>query len=520
MLKHMQSRVREFDARLAFAFVIAACAVIYSLVFSDPNVALFALPFFALGCGHGKRPLMLLAFSLLPAAALLLVSYVKFILVGMPLVIYDHYFLRSNVLMLAYNDWRVASGLVLLAVLTFFYLRYLLSGKAPFSAFERNGLVTLGGLAFVSLVSLHTGLQHVDMWEPSANAPTLRTLMRSSQVSGASLRIASTAVAAEPTLDHGFGAPAGGLPDIFMVLQESTFNPATLRPGYAPRTLFAKDASLGGPLRVHTFAGGTWRTEFSVAIQMRPQEFGNDGLYVFHQLEGRIKRSVFTELKKLGYRTVVFYPVPGSFINAAAFYHSIGVDEFYDPISLGVSAGWDWKSPDTTLYDAMLKKVATMDERPIVALMLTINQHGPHNVEDPFSDYLTRFEDSDAAYGKFLEALKVRGKPAGVMTFGDHQPEFTSRFLHDDITRFIADYDIRCVNFACAGSPGPHTRQIDVVTLAPVALEQFGFTLDTFSQRQRAFFEACADDVDRCGETARLDFNKMFSPFFDGGTSL
>ena len=38
-------------------------------------------------------------------------------------------------------------------------------------------------------------------------------------------------VAAEPAQDHGFGAPAGGLPDIFMVLQESTFNPATLRPG-------------------------------------------------------------------------------------------------------------------------------------------------------------------------------------------------------------------------------------------------------------------------------------------------
>lgn len=520
MLKQARSRAWSSNAGLAFAFAMVTATVVYSVVCRDPNVALFALPFFALGCRRGKHPLMLLMLSLLPAAVLLLVSFVKFKLVGIPLVIYDHYFLRSNVLMLAYNDWRVASGLALLIALSVFYMKRLLSGKGAFHRHERAGLVLLGAMSIISIVSLRAGYQDIDMWEPEAAAPTLRTLMRSSQIPGASLTVASTPTTPALDMDRGFEPPAAGLPDIFLVLQESTFNPAQLRPGYAPKTLFAKDASLGGPLRVHTFAGGTWRTEFSVAVQMRPQEFGNDGLYVFHQLEGRIKRSIFTELKKLGYRTVVFYPVPGSFINAAAFYHSIGVDEFYDPISLGVSAGWDWKSPDTALYDAMLKKVATMDERPIIALMLTINQHGPHNFEDPFSDYLARFEDSDAAYGHFLEALKARGKPTGVVAFGDHQPEFTSRFLHDDITRFMADYDIRCINFECAGGPGPRIKPIDAVMLAPVALEQFGFGLDGFSARQREVFQACGDDVDRCGEAARLNFNRMFSPFFDGGTSL
>jgi hypothetical protein len=365
----------------------------------------------------------------------------------------------------------------------------------------------------VSLFSLRAGYQDVEMWDPVASAPTLTTLLRSTLVPGASLHTAS--VAEPPLQDVGFGAPDAGLPDLFFVLQESTFSPKLLRPGYEPQALFSKAADLGGPLRVHTFAGGTWRTEFSIAVQMRPQEFGSDGLYVFQQLPGRIKRSIFTELKKLGYRVVVFYPVPRSFINAEAFYSSIGVDEFYDPITLGLSNGWDWKSPDSKLYNAMLKKLDEKKSGPVVAMMLTINQHGPHEVKEPFTDYLARFQDSDKAYGDFLQALAARGKRAGVVTYGDHQPEFTSRFLPDDISRFKTDYDVRCINFTCAGAAGPQIKPVDVTLLAPLALERFGFTLDSFSLRQRELLKGCEDDVERCDEAARLELNTAFLPFFD-----
>ncbi len=507
-----QASPRGLDLGRAAAVFAISAAVTYSFAYQDPNIGLLALPFFLLGCRHGRRPLTLLALSLTPALLLLLVSVVKFTLVGMPLVAYDHLFLRSNVLMLAYNDWRVAAGLVLFAVLTVVYLRALMRGKAPFSRFEKAGAATIGALAAYSLVTLHTGRQYVEMWDPANSDPTLVTLLRSAQVPKPSLQVAETPLPA-PGADPGFGAPEGGLPDLFLVLEESTFNPARLQPGYQPKALFAKDADLGGPLRVHTFAGGTWRTEFSVAVQMRPQEFGSDGLYVFQQLPGRIKRSVFTELKKLGYRIMVFYPVPGSFINAEAFYSSIGVDEFYDPVSLGVSNGWNWKQPDARLYDAMLRKIESLNPGPFVAVMLTINQHGPHDVKKPFPDYLQRFAESDQAYGDFLARVAARGRKAGVVAYGDHQPEFTARFLPEGLIRFMADYDVRCINFTCAG--GHETRPVDAVMLMPAALERFGFTLDQFSQRQREVFKGCEDDVDRCGDPARLKFNTAFSPFFD-----
>ncbi|MBX7198258.1 MAG: sulfatase-like hydrolase/transferase [Rhodospirillaceae bacterium] len=516
MLTSPVGPARTLDAGRAVAVFAISAAVTYSLVFRDPNVCLLAFPFLLLGCGRGKRPLTLLALSLLPALLLLLVSVVKFRLVGMPLVAYDHLFLRSNVLMLAYNDWRIASGLVLFAVLTVLYLRALLRGRGPFTGFERAAAVGMTAVAIYGMATLFTGRQSVDMWDPANSDPTLVTLLRSTQVPPPSLQVAETpAPAPAPVADSGFGAPAGGLPDLFLVLQESTFNPARLRPGYAPKALFAKDSDMGGAFRVHTFAGGTWRTEFSVAIQMRPQEFGSDGLYVFQQLPGRIKRSIFTELKKLGYRVMVFYPVPGSFINAQPFYASIGADEFYDPVSLGVSNGWNWKSPDSRLYQAMLDKLKALNPGPFVAVMLTINQHGPHDVKDPLSDYLGRFEDSDRAYQDFLGKVAARGRKAGVVAFGDHHPEFTARFLPEGLPRFLADYDLRCINFTCAGPAGHMERPLDAVMLMPAALERFGFTLDQFSLRQREVFQGCEDDIDRCGDAARLKFNAAFLPFFD-----
>ena len=512
--KLLAGPAQSLDAGQAAAVFFISAAVTYSFSYHDPNVCLFAFVFFLLGCRRGKRPLTLLALSLLPALLLLFVSVVKFLLVGLPLVAYDHLFLRSNVLMLAYNDWRVASGLVLLAVLVVVYLRALTRGTGRFSRFEQAGAAAMTAMALYSMFTLQTGRQAVEMWDPANSDPTLVTLLRSAQVPKPSLQVAE---APEPPSagDTSFAPPEGGLPDLFLVLQESTFNPTRLQPGYEPQALFSKAAGLGGPLRVHTFAGGTWRTEFSVAIQMKPQEFGSDGLYVFQQLPGRIKRSIFTELKKLGYRVMVFYPVPGSFINAQPFYASIGADEFYDPVSLGVSNGWNWKSPDSRLYDAMLKKIEALNPGPFVAVMLTINQHGPHDVKDPFADYRARFEDSDRAYGAFLAKVAARGRKAGVIAFGDHHPEFTARFLPEGLPRFLTDYDVRCVNFTCTGAAAPQVKALDAVMLMPAALERFGFTLDTFSLRQREVFQGCEDDVDRCGDAARLKFNAAFLPFFD-----
>lgn len=513
----LNSLLRNFKG-LAPGVVIAALvvggAVAYAIAFSDYYLVLFMAPFFALGAARARHPVILLALSLIPALLLLDGSVLKYSLTGVPLVSYDRYFLRQNLLILACNDWRVAAALVVTLVVTLLYVRILLSGRGAFSCFERWSMLVLvlvcGG---VILDARHWDRNFVD-WEMTLGTPSLRTLVMSSQIPKPQLHILASAEAASAGEDTPLRPPAGPLPDIFLILQESTFPPALLRPGFEAQSLFSKSAPHSGPLHVNTFAGATWKTEFSVTTQIRPQEFGNDGLYVFHQLEGRIRRSIFTRLKALGYRTMVFYPVPGNFINARSFYESIGVDEFYDPEALGISAGWDWNVSDARFYEAMLKQIGNR-KTPVVAMMLTINQHGPHDNHDPLADYVARFEQSDKAYGDFLQSLAGRSRPAGVVTFGDHQPEFTARFLADHSAWYFTAYDIRCVNFDCAKTSGRGGRPLDVVLLTSVALEDFGFGLDGLSALQRSLFRDCDDDVTRCGEPARSRFDTAFARYVD-----
>ncbi len=501
-----------FDIRLALSLLFAAAAAVYCFLYNDPYTAMLVLPFFALGCARGKHPAVLTALSLLPAAALLAISFGKTIATGIPLVAYDHFFLRGNLVMLAFNDWRVASGLALTAALLFFYGKALLSGRGRFTWFEKSGVAALVIVSGYCVFLMRTEPQ-VAIWEPASHLPTLRTFVKSMAATRPQLQTLTGAAPMTQIPPQAMTAPAER-PDIFFVLQESTFLPNVLRPDHHAKRLFAEDSAQYGKLKVHTFGGGTWRTEFSLTTQMRAQEFGGDGLYVFHQLEGRVHRSIFTELKKLGYRTVVFYPVPGFFINAQPFYASIGVDEFYDPESLGISKGWNWKTPDESFYRAMLKTLEGSD-KPTVALMLTISQHGPHATQDPMADYVARFDNADRAYGEFIDTLEARGRKAGVVTFGDHQPEFTLRYISDEKARYVTTYDIRCINFACGDAAKPTVKDLDIVMLAPAALERFGFGLDQLSLAQREAFRNCADDTDTCVEAERLAFNTAFAQYFE-----
>ncbi len=516
MLKTALGAARGLNPGLALAFIVIAAAALYAVAYLDPYVGLVMAPFFALGCARGKHPAILLALSLVPAVILLAVSWIKFSLTGIPLVTYDHHFLRQNVVMLVFNDWRIAAAVVVTTGATLLYIKHLFAGRGAFSRFEKWSLAALTAASVAGLVGLQRWDQSINNWEDVLATPSLRTFVASARMPRPELRIVAEAKAASPVMaPAGLTAPGGTAPDIFFVLQESTFPPSMAPTEFEPHTLFARSGADSGPLRVPTFAGATWKTEFAVTTQMRPQEFGADGLYVFYQLEGRIKQSLFTRLKALGYRTMVFYPVPGSFVNARNFYSSIGVDEFYDPESLGIGRGWGWEIPDAKLYDAMLKKIAD-SPMPVAAMMLTINQHGPHDNHDPLTDYVARFAQSDDAYRSFLVALGERPRPAGVVTFGDHMPEFMARFERDQAL-YVTAYEVRCVNFTCAGAAIPEqaTKALDAVLLAPFALEKFGFKLDSFSKLERSLYRDCGDDASRCSDAARLGVNAAFARFFE-----
>ena len=502
--------------RMVIAAVVILAAILHALYFTDAFTVMAITPFLLLGCARGKHPLTLSALAVVPGLCFILASHVKIAMTGTALMVFDQFFVRENLLALAYNDYRVAIAVTAFLAGTLYYFRTLLRGQGSFTPFEK-GAAASGITASVACLFSLPPASSIDFWDLSDNVtqPTIRTLAVSMRHPDPRLRLG---LDSEPRVVLGSRPmqPPGERPDLFFILQESTFDPAMIKPGYKPKTLFAEGLQHTGRLHVHTYGGGTWLSEFTLTTQVRPQEFGGGGHYVFFQLPGHIQRSIFTVLKDLGYRTVVVYATDRNFINAETFYRSIGVDEFHDPVSLGIGNAWNWRLQDSTLYDAVLDKSLRTDGRPVAVLMQTIYQHGPHDPADPVADYIARFEQSDLAYEKFLNALAARGLPSGVVAFGDHQPDFTQSLIPSEKAREVTNYEIRCVNFDCASpklQPG-RAPQLDLTLLAPVALEEFGFVLDDLSLYQRTLFRDCADDVSACGDDLLIRFNQAFSPFF------
>jgi phosphoglycerol transferase MdoB-like AlkP superfamily enzyme len=248
-------------------------------------------------------------------------------------------------------------------------------------------------------------------------------------------------------------APAPAVrPDVIMILEESTFDPAILKvcKGVAlcKRQMFTPDARTvaNGLMGAHTFGGGTWTAEFSLITGLNHAEFGNAGLYAPYNLAPRMRPTIARDFKAAGYRVVALYPTAAEFINGRNAYAAYGFDMLHD----GPELGLEWHSNDNDIFELFWKlyqddKRAHPDQ-PTLFFMMTIHQHGPHmtpynEMAPPYdkplfgaelgdwlslnlTNYLERNARSDVALRQLERRLFEREQPTVLMHFGDHQPSF------------------------------------------------------------------------------------------------
>ncbi|NHW59029.1 LTA synthase family protein, partial [Escherichia coli] len=92
-------------------------------------------------------------------------------------------------------------------------------------------------------------------------------------------------------------------PDIIVLLQESTVNPHIYQfntdVALPDLFMFQKDegVSAQSPLRVQTFGGGTWLSEFSVLTGLNTDDFGARKNSVFYFVVDNLNESLFRQLK-------------------------------------------------------------------------------------------------------------------------------------------------------------------------------------------------------------------------------
>lgn len=310
-------------------------------------------------------------------------------------------------------------------------------------------------------------------------------------------------------------------PDIIQVLEESTFDPAPYTHCTVPECnvdMLKPDAQTRGTgvMRVHTFGGGTWVSEFAALTGMPQDIFGPGGMYAPYVLAPHVRNSLPLQLKRLGYTTVAIYPTNGVFLNGHDAYKAYGVDNFYGAQELGLD---DWDETDAQMFAAAKRVYDKLKKpgHPIFMMILTINQHGPHN--DPmstlpkpfqnllqglpaatalnFDTYLQRLHDSNVAMKGLERDFLARSQPTVLVHFGDHQPSFDDlmRTLPRTLPPALVPYQdyltYYMIKSNVPGAPLPTYPMLDIAHLPGMVLKASGLPLDPYFNALTSLRERC-----------------------------
>ncbi|MBS0566631.1 MAG: sulfatase-like hydrolase/transferase [Proteobacteria bacterium] len=316
--------------------------------------------------------------------------------------------------------------------------------------------------------------------------------------------------------------PERRLPDIVVVLEESTFDPAILADctiRECRSAMFDADAYTlaHGPLQVHTIGGGTWTSEFTFFSGMPSTLFGRAGLYAPFNLAPHLRYALPRVLKEHGYRNIAVYPMGANFLDAKRAYEFYGFDAFHDAAEFNLG----WESSDLAIeqeLEKIYRRERASSDQPLFLMLLTMRQHGPHSdayakLPKPYdhplfpqlddklnlclSNYLARLSGSLEALTRLQTMLFASGRPAILAHFGDHQPSFDgyiARLRGADAVNGLGDPRMLTYYMIRSNDPAAPKHGYPVLDLAFLA----GLILDTAEIPKGPFFTANAALRERC----------------------
>lgn len=255
-----------------------------------------------------------------------------------------------------------------------------------------------------------------------------------------------------------------------------------------------------GLLRVHTYGGGTWRSEFAALSGLSSDDFGAAAGAVFYSAVFHVKTGLFHELRRYGYDTYVLTPFNPSSYNAQSAYEALGVENIRQPQNYGYPAPfnqnlWHISTEDMLKYTKELLETEP-GNKPKAVYVLTMAEHGPYrdrvndvtlSVTDgvnavPYENYVSRLKASDKAVVDFENWVKTGDKRRLFVRFGDHQPgldvpvTYSYAFTQAErITQFeIVDSHLQGGN--------PEGKLTDIVYLPGMLVERLQGTPSAFYQ--------------------------------------
>ena len=318
-------------------------------------------------------------------------------------------------------------------------------------------------------------------------------------------------------------------PHIILIHQESVVQPSLFPTLSYDKSVDPFFRSFDGKLhqmRVETYGGASWLTEFSILAGVSTHSFGGMRQFVQSMMAGKVRDTLPEALQRCGYRNVVFYPMLRNFVSNARFYNAVGMPEVFDLKDQGATSA---NERDRFYYknalDEMSRHIAT-SSKPLFTYVQTMAAHSPYNyayqpeVEVPgggpgtdpqMHEYLRRLSMARIDYEWLRGEIKRRfpNETVLIVHYGDHHPIATRTFLgygdYDDPEDmsikadgpgYITYYAVDGHNFR----PGelPRLDVMDVPYLGGVILEAAGLPLsDSYRERKR-LMRICAGRYHGC----------------------
>ena len=267
-------------------------------------------------------------------------------------------------------------------------------------------------------------------------------------------------------------------------------------------------------MRVETYGGGSWLTEFSILSGLSTRSFGGMQPFVQPLMAGKLHDTLPQALRRNGYRNVVFYPVLRNFVSSATFFASVGLEEMFDYTDQRAET---YNERDRFYFGNALDEMARhlqKSSQPLFTMIFTMATHAPYDTAympevdvpgggpgtDPeMSEYLRRLAMARMDYNDLRAELARRfpGERFLIVHYGDHHPWITRTLLgakskleaEDSLLLleapdFITYYAVDGVNYQ--PPPLPEVETLDVPYLPLVILNAAQLPLsDSFQERQK-----------------------------------
>ena len=320
-------------------------------------------------------------------------------------------------------------------------------------------------------------------------------------------------------------------PHIILIHQESVVPPShfpTLKYDTSLDPFFRSFDGQLHKLRVETYGGASWLTEFSVLAGVSTYSFGGMRTFVQSLMQGKIHDTLPQTLARCGYRNSVFYPVPKDFVSNGRFYAATGMPEIFDFKAQGAKR---YNERDNFYYGNVLKyfgeHLAT-SKTPLFTFIITSATHLPYqytydpevNVPgggagtDPeMNEYLRRLGMAKMDYDAFKRGLAQRfpAEKFLIVQYGDHQPVatrtllgFDQKLTAEDVKMlpehpgYVTYYSIDGVNYA--PPPIPTVDILEVPYIGTVLLDAARLPLpDDYKERMR-LLKLCDGRYFTCAE--------------------